>query len=311
MKAVVIQQYGNSDVLEEMEISKLAPEENQVLVEVYATSINPIDWKVREGYLKDMIPFEFPITLGWDVAGKIVAKGNGVTDYQVGDEVFARPATTNRGTYAEYTLVDEALLAKKPTNLTFEEATSIPLAGLTAWQSLIDVAKLKAGEKVLIQAGAGGVGSLAIQIAKHIGAYVATTASEANENYVKELGADQFINYRTENFENKIDDFDVVFDTMGGEILDRGMKVLKPGGRIVTIAGQPNKELAKQYQVEAYSYWLEPSGKQLDELADLLSKGIIKPQVGHTFPFSAAGIKEAHDLSATHHAKGKIAIKMK
>ncbi|WP_182200160.1 NADP-dependent oxidoreductase [Paraliobacillus salinarum] len=311
MKAVVINHYGNSDVLEDTEITKPTPEPNQVLVEVFATSINPIDWKVREGYMKEVIPFEFPIILGWDVAGKIVAVGDKVKNYQVGDEVFARPANTNKGTYAEYTLVDEDLLAKKPTTITFEEAASIPLAGLTAWQSLLDVAKLQEGEKVLIQAGAGGVGSLAIQIAKHVGAYVATTASKENEDYVKALGADLFINYKTEDFENIVKDFDVVFDMMGGEILDRGITVLKPGGRIVTIAGQPNQALADQYQVKAYSYWLEPNGKQLQEMADLLDKEIIKPQVNHTFSFSASGIKEAHDLSATHHAKGKIVIKMK
>lgn len=311
MKAVVINQYGNSDVLEDEEITKPTPEPNQVLVEVFATSINPIDWKVREGYMKEIIPFEFPIILGWDVAGKIVAVGDKVQNYKIGDEVFARPASTNQGTYAEYTLVDENLLAKKPANITFEDAASIPLAGLTAWQSLLNVAKLQEGEKVLIQAGAGGVGSLAIQIAKHVGAYVATTASKENEDYVKALGADLFINYKAEDFENKVKDFDVVFDMMGGEILDRGITVLKPGGRIVTIAVQPNEALAEQYQVEAHSYWLEPNGKQLQEMADLLVKEIIKPQVGHTFSFSASGIKEAHDLSATHHAKGKIVIKMK
>ncbi len=311
MKAVVIQQYGDSSLLEEQELTKPVPEKHQVLVEVYSTSVNPIDWKLRAGYLQEMIPFEFPIVLGWDVAGKVVAKGEGVTQYEIGDEVFARPATTNRGTYASYTLVDDDLLAKKPTNISFEEAVSIPLAGLTAWQCLIDVTKVKADEKVLIQAGAGGVGSLAIQIAKHLGAYVATTASEENKAYVKELGADLVINYRTENFEDIIKDYDVVFDTMGGDILDRGITVLKPGGRIVTIAGQPNEELAKQYQVEASSYWLNPDGKQLREMGDLLANGVIKPQVGHTFPFSADGIKEAHVLSETHHAKGKIIIKMK
>lgn len=311
VKAVVINQYGDSNVLEEMELSKPTPDENQVLVEIYATSINPIDWKLRSGYLKDMLPLEFPIILGWDLAGKVVATGDKVENFQIGDEVFARPATNNRGTYAEYAAVDEHLLAKKPASLTFEQAASIPLAGLTAWQCLVDVTKVKAGEKVLIQAGAGGVGSLAIQIAKSIGAYVATTASADNEAYVKELGADLFIDYRKENFEDVLADYDVVIDTMGGEILNRGFTVLKPGGRIVTISGQPDQSLADKYQVEANGYWLNPDGTQLGELGELLEKGDVKPQVGHTFPFSGEGLRRAHQLSETHHAKGKIVINMK
>ncbi len=157
-------------------------------------------------------------------------------NYQVGDEIFARPDTTAAGTYAEFTAVDEELLAKKPSNLTFEEAASIPLAGLTAWQCLVDNTKVKKGDKVLIQAGAGGVGSMAIQMAKHLGAYVATTASEKNEAYVKELGADEFINYRTQQFEDELSDYDAVIDTMGGDILNKSFQVLKPGGRRATIA---------------------------------------------------------------------------
>ncbi|WP_117168711.1 NADP-dependent oxidoreductase [Paraliobacillus sediminis] len=311
MKAVVINEYGDKSVLQEEEISKPVIKENQVLVEVHATSINPIDWKLRAGYLKEMLDFSFPIILGWDVAGTIVEVGEKVTDYKIGDEVFARPDTTNEGTYAEFTTVDENLLAKKPKSLTFEEAASIPLAGLTAWQCLVDFTKVKKDDKVLIHAGAGGVGSLAIQIAKHLGAYVATTASEKNEAYVKELGADQIINYKTDDFAAELSDFDVVLDTMGGEILDKSFTVLKPNGRLVTIAGQPDQALAEKYQVEASGYWLNPDGKQLSELGELLDKGIVKSQVGHVFGFSAEQIKEAHELSETHHAKGKIVIKVK
>lgn len=311
MKAVTINQYGDKSVLQDEEISKPTIKENQVLVEVHATSINPIDWKLRAGYLKEMLDFSFPIILGWDVAGTIVEVGNQVKDFKIGDEVFARPDTTNEGTYAEFTTVDENLLAKKPKSITFEEAASIPLAGLTAWQCLVDFTKVKKDDKVLIHAGAGGVGSLAIQIAKHLGAYVATTASEQNEAYVKELGADQVINYQTHDFTDELSDFDVVLDTMGGEILNKSFTILKPNGRLVTIAGQPDQALAEQYQVEASGYWLNPDGKQLSELGELLDKGIVKPQVGHVFEFSAEQIKEAHGLSETHHAKGKIVIKVK
>lgn len=311
MRAVIINEYGDKSVLVEQELPKPEIKPNQVLVEVYATSVNPIDWKLRAGYLKQMLDWSFPIILGWDVAGKIVEVGSEVKNYQVGDEVFARPDTTPAGTYAEFTAVDDELLAKKPSNLTFEEAASIPLAGLTAWQCLVDNTKVKKGDKVLIQAGAGGVGSMAIQMAKHLGAYVATTASEKNQAYVKELGADEFINYRTQQFEDELSDYDAVIDTMGGEILNKSFQVLKRGGRLVTIAGQPDEVLAEKHQVTASSYWLTPNGKQLGELGELLEKEIIKPQVGHVFDFSAAALQEAHELSETHHAKGKIVIKVK
>lgn len=311
MRAVVINEYGSKNVLVEQELPKPEIKANQVLVEVYATSINPIDWKLRAGYLKQMLDWTFPIILGWDVAGKIVEVGSEVTYFQVGDEVFARPDTTAEGTYAEFTTVDEELLAKKPSNLTFEEAASIPLAGLTAWQCLVDNTKVKQGDKVLIHAGAGGVGSLAIQMAKHLGAYVATTASEKNEAYVKELGADEFINYRIQQFEEELSDYDVVIDTMGGDILNKSFQILKPGGRLVTIAGQPDPALTEKHQVTASSYWLTPNGKQLGEIGELLEKRILKPQVGSVFDFSAEALQKAHELSETHHAKGKIVIKVK
>jgi NADPH:quinone reductase-like Zn-dependent oxidoreductase len=311
MRAVVINEYGSKNVLVEQELPKPEIKANQVLVEVYATSINPIDWKLRAGYLKQMLDWSFPIILGWDVAGKIVEVGSEVKDFKVGDEVFARPDTTAEGTYAEYTTVDVELLAKKPSNLTFEEAASIPLAGLTAWQCLVDNTKVKRGDKVLIQAGAGGVGSLAIQMAKYLGAYVATTASEKNEAYVKELGADEFINYRTQQFEEILSNYDAVIDTMGGDILNKSFQVLKPAGRLVTIAGQPDAALAEKHQVTASSYWLTPNGKQLAELGELLEKGILKPQVGNVFNYSAEELQKAHELSETHHAKGKIVIKVK
>ncbi|WP_226038094.1 NADP-dependent oxidoreductase [Aquibacillus saliphilus] len=311
MKAIVINEYGGKEALQEQDVPKPEINDNQVLVEVHATSINPIDWKLREGYLKAMLDFSFPIILGWDVAGIIVETGKDVKNFAVGDEVFARPDTTADGTYAEYTTVDENLLAKKPKNLSYEEAASIPLAGLTAWQCLVDKTEVKKGDKVLIQAGAGGVGSLAIQMAKHLGAYVATTASETNEAYVKQLGADQFINYQTEKFEEVLKDFDVVLDTMGGEVLEKGFQVLKHGGKLVTIAGQPDQDLAKKHGVDAMSYWLTPNGEQLSTLGDLLEKEIVKPQVGHVFTFTAEQLREAHGLSETHHAKGKIVIKVK
>ncbi|WP_339216979.1 NADP-dependent oxidoreductase [Ornithinibacillus sp. FSL M8-0202] len=311
MKAIIINKYGSINELKEQEIPTPEIENNQVLVELYATSINPIDWKMRYGYLQEMLPFSFPIILGWDAAGIVKEVGKDVTRFKVGDRVFARPATTNKGTYAQYTAVDEDLLALIPDNITFEEAAAVPLAGETAWQCLVDFSNIKAGDKVLIHAGAGGVGSYAIQFAKHVGAYVASTASEKNKELLNELGVDQFINYKEQDFSEVLSDYDIVLDTMGGEIMDKSFDVLKEGGKLVSIAGTPSEERAKEKGIKAGSYWLNPSGKQLSEIADLMERGIVKSIIGHVMPFTEAGLKEAHQLSETHHAKGKIVIKIK
>lgn len=311
LKAIVIDQYGENNVLTERDVEKPAIQDDQVLVEIHATSINPIDWKVRAGYLKDMLPFEFPITLGWDASGIIVEKGSNVTNFEVGERVFTRPATTNQGTYAEYVAVEENLLAKMPAAMSYEEAAAIPLAGLTAWQCLVDFADVQKDDKVLIHAGAGGVGNFAIQIAKSLGAYVATTASAKNEEFVKSLGADQVINYQTEDFSDILSDFDFVLDSMGGDVQSKSYKVLKPKGKLVSIAAPPNEEEAKQYDVEAGFLWLDPQGAQLQKLADMYEAGELKAIVGETFGFSEELLQEAHALSETHHARGKIVITVK
>ncbi|MCH4825525.1 NADP-dependent oxidoreductase [Planococcus halocryophilus] len=311
MKAIVIDQYGEKNVLTEREVEKPSIQEDQVLVEIHATSINPIDWKVRAGYLKDMLPFEFPIILGWDAAGIIVEKGSKVTNFEIGERVFTRPATTNQGTYAEYVPVDENLLAKMPASMSFEEAAAIPLAGLTAWQCLVDFGGVKKDDKVLIHAGAGGVGNFAIQIAKSLGAYVTTTASEKNDAFVKSLGADRVINYKTEEFSEMLEDYDFVLDSMGGEVQSNSYKILKPKGKLVSIAQPPNEEEAKQYDVEAAFLWLDPKGEQLQKLADMYDAGELKAIVGETFAFTEEFMQDAHTLSETHHARGKIVITLK
>ncbi|WP_077624885.1 NADP-dependent oxidoreductase [Sediminibacillus massiliensis] len=311
MKAIVIENYGSAEELVEKEVPMPELNDKQVLVELHATSINPIDWKLREGYLKEMLPFEFPIILGWDAAGIVKDVGADVSDFQIGDRVFARPATTAKGTYAEYTAVDEDLLAHIPENITFEEAAAVPLAGLTAWQCLVDFAEIKEGDKVLVQAGSGGVGSFAIQIAKSFGAYVASTASGKNEDFLNQIGVDHFINYKEENFEEVLEDYDIVLDTMGGEIMERSFQVLKKGGKLVSIIDQPDEQKAQEKGIKAGSFWLNPNGRQLAELADLLNRGQVISTVGHTYPFSAEGLREAHQLSETHHARGKIVIKIK
>lgn len=311
MKSIVIEQYGGKEQLKEMELKKPNINENQVLIEMYATSVNPIDWKIREGYLKDLIPFKFPLTLGWDAAGVIVEKGANVQGFKVGDRVFARPATTENGTYAEYVATEENLLAKIPDNISFEEAASIPLTAETAWQCLVEKGNLKSGQKVLIHAGAGGVGSTAIQIAKSLGAYVATTGSGKNEEFLKSLGADKVINYEKQSFEKELNDYDLVLDTMGGEIQNKSYKILKQGGKLVTLINQPDEKLAESFGVTSVFHMLVPNGEHLREIAKLLKAGKIKPNVGHVYEFSAAGLQAAHGLSETHHAKGKIVIKIK
>lgn len=288
MKAVVINQYGSKEVLEEAEVTLPELSEHQVMVKEYATSINPIDWKLREGYLKQMFDWPFPIILGWDVAGVITEVGSQVKDWQVGDKVFARPET-----------------------ISFEEAAAVPLAGLTAWQALFDHGHLKEGETVLIHAGAGGVGTYAIQLAKDAGAHVITTASEKNHALLKKIGADEVIDYHTTNFAEVLADIDLVFDTMGGEVQKNSFNVLKPNtGRLVSIVGIEDEQLATEKNISAESIWLQPNGEQLQKIADLMAAGKVKSIIGEVCPFSRQGIYDAHALSETHHAVGKIVVKM-
>ena len=311
MEAVIIEEYGGKEKLKEAEVPMPQPKAHQVIVKERATSINPIDWKLREGYLQQMMPWEFPIILGWDVAGEIVEVGSEITNWKIGDRVFARPETTRFGTYAEYTAVDDNLLAYIPENVTYEEAAAAPLAGLTAWQALFDYGKLAEGEKVLIHAGSGGVGTYAIQLAKSKGAFVISTASESNRELLMSLGVDQFIDYKNEDFTELLSDVDVIFDTMGGEVLENSFKVVKPHtGRIISIVGDADKELVEKADVTFNNIWLEPDGHQLSQLAQLMEQGKVKSIIGATYPLTEKGVHDAHALSETHHAVGKIIIKV-
>lgn len=311
MKAVVIKQYGGKEQLKEIDMQKPIPKEKQVIVKLHATSINPIDWKLREGFLKEMMPFEFPIILGWDAAGVVDGVGEHVHDFKVGDRVFARPETTNRGTYAEYTIVDAHLLAKIPDNISFEEAACVPLAGLTAWQCLFDFGNIQKGDKVLIHAGAGGVGTFAIQLAKNAGAYVATTAGTHNVEFLKTLGADEVIDYKKQDFEKILAEFDFVLDSLGGENLEKSFTVLKVGGTLASIVSEPDQDKASQKNIKSGNVWLVPNGQQLEKIANILGQKKLKVIIGHKFPLSEEGIREAHTLSESHHAKGKIVINIK
>lgn len=307
MKAAIIRDYGTQVTIEEVSTPQVS--EDSVLIEVRGASINPIDNILRAGYLKDMMPLTFPFIMGYDLAGLVVEVGNGVTKFKIGDEVYARPTGDLGGTLAEYAVVKEAELALKPSNVSFEEAASIPLAGLTAWQALTAKGNLKKGQKVLIHAGSGGVGSLAIQMAKHLGAYVATTTSTVNVEMVKKLGADRVIDYKVENFAEVVSEYDLVIDMMGGEILNDSFKVLKKGGTLVSIKGQDTSGLAEQYGVRFEWFFMWPSGDMLTQLAEYIEAGIVKPVIDQSFAFE--NIQEAYDSLQTGRTKGKISIKVK
>ncbi len=307
MKAAIITAYEGKVEIADVPTPMLTAD--SVLIDVHAASVNPIDNILRAGYLKDMFPLQFPHVMGYDVSGVVTAVGADVTKFKVGDAVFARANQADAGALAEVARVKEAELAMKPANITHTEAASIPLTGLTAWQALVDKAGLKEGQQVLIHAGSGGVGTLAIQIAKHIGAFVATTVSARNADLVTALGADVVIDYKAQDFTDVVADYDVVFDMSGGDVLKNSFKVLKKGGHLVSIKGQDEDDLAKHYDVSFDWLFMEPNGTQLTQLADMITNGNLKPVVDSTLAFADAA--EAYDKLADGHAVGKIVIDMK
>ena len=308
MKAAVIKEYGAQ--VEILEIPRPQLLADSVLIEVHASSVNPVDGIVQAGYLKEMMPITFPFTMGFDVSGVVLEVGEQVSKFKIGDEVFSRPNGMQAGTIAEFAVIKEEELALKPSNISHQEAASIPLVGLTAFQAMVTKANLQKGQKILIHAGSGGVGTLAIQIAKHLGAFVATTTSGSNTEMVKNLGADIVIDYKTQNFEDEIKDYDVVFDMMGGDIMNRSFKVLKKGGCLVSIKSfEDSKGLAKQYGLKFESFFMWPSGEMLRQLAQLISDGALKPVIDRTF--SIDQLKEAYEHLNTGRAKGKIVIEVK
>ncbi|OGT98720.1 MAG: NADPH:quinone reductase [Geobacteraceae bacterium GWC2_48_7] len=307
MRAVVIDQYGGPDVLELRDMPLPEIRNNDLLVEVHSASVNPVDWKIRSGYLEERLKYKFPLILGWDVAGVVVDTGAGVKNYKKGDMVFSRTDISRNGTYAEYVAVDETYVAGLPQNLSFQEAASIPLVGLTAWQALVDYAEIKKGDKVLIHAGAGGVGAFAIQLAKSKGCYVATTCSSNHVDLVNKLGADHIVDYTKSDFTLELHDFDVVFDTIGGDTYRKSFKVLRQQqGVMISILEQPDHEMAHQTGARVGYLFMQPDGKELAQIGQMLENGEIKPVVGKIFPLE--DIKKAHELSESHHATGKIVL---
>lgn len=307
MRAAIINDYKEEVKISEIEKPEL--KEDAVMIEVHAASVNPIDNIVRAGYMKDMMPISFPYIMGYDVSGVVTEVGEKVTKFKKGDEVYSRPNQEDAGSIAEYNVVKEDELAIKPNKLTYEEAASIPLTGLTALEALTVKGNLQKGQKVLIHAGSGGVGTHAIQIAKNIGAEVAVTTSGSNIEMVKELGADVVINYKTQNFEEELSDYDLVLDTMGGEIMKNSFKILKEGGAIVSIKGQDTEDLAKKYNVNFESFFMWPSGEMLSHLTQLFNDEILKPTIDRSYSFEQ--VQEAYDYLAKGHAKGKVVIKIK
>jgi alcohol dehydrogenase len=332
MRAMVIDRYGKVPMrLAEMPTPEI--DEYEVLAEIHAASINPVDFKIREGKVKLLVKYKMPLILGNDFSGVVAKVGAKVTRFKVGDEIYARPRKSKIGTFAEYIAIHEDDIALKPKNLSFEEAASIPLVGLTSYQALTDILQLQKEQKILIHAGAGGVGTFAIQLSKLMGATVATTASEAGANLVKSLGADEIINYKTEKFEEILKNYDAVFDTLGGEILEKSFEIIKSGGRIVSVSGLPNARFGKEYgsgffktllfsaashkitalekkhNVQYTFLFMKPSGEQLRIIANFIETGKIKPIIDRIFPFENA--QEAMEFAESGRAKGKIILKIR
>ena len=306
MRAVAYQNYNSN--IEIIEVEKPKLQDKSVLVEVHAAGINPIDNILHAGYLQQMLELSFPHIMGYDVSGIVVDVGKDVRSVKVGDEVFARPNQEDAGSIAEFARVHENELAIKPKNMSHIDAASVPLAGLTAWQALVTKGNINRGDKVLIHAGSGGVGTFAIQIAKYFGAEVTTTTSSKNEDLVKSLGADLVIDYTTQSFENELSNYDLVIDAIGGDTLTKSFKVLKKGGRLVSIKGQDTENLAKEYGVNFEWFFMSPDGEMLTEIASLISQGTIKTVIDSTYSMKQA--PEAFELLAKGRAKGKIVITM-
>jgi NADPH:quinone reductase-like Zn-dependent oxidoreductase len=333
MKAFVVDRYGDADTVRAADVPEPTPGAHDVLVRIRAASVNPVDLKIRNGDFKAVLPLRAPFVLGFDLAGTVVAVGAAVTRFAVGDEVYALSEQGRMGAFAELIAIHQDDVAAKPTTLDMAEAASVPLVGLTSWQALVERADLRPGQKVLIHAGAGGVGSIAIQLAKHLGAVVAATASATKTDLVKSLGADVVIDYRKQVFETVLHDYDVVLDTVGGETLDKSLRVLRPGGTVVSIAGPPDPAFARQsganpavrlaiaalsYRVRRrarrhrvrYSFLLvKPSGKELRELTALVDAGTIRPVVDSVFDFDRTREALAH-LEHGRTKAGKVVIRM-
>ncbi len=314
MRSAQMKGYGSSEVVEinQNAAAPNDPSDGKVLVKVKAAGVNPIDWKIREGYMQQMIPLQFPSTLGMDFSGTIEKVGAGVSGFNVGDEVYGQASVTRGGSgaFAEIALANADSIAHKPKSLNHQEAAGLPLVGVSAWQALVETIGLTDGQKkILIHGGAGGIGSIAIQLAKRLGAYVATTASTNDKQFVKELGADEVIDYKTQTFEDLLPhDYDAVFDTVGGETYKRSFEVLKRGSGmiIVSMLEQPNQQLMEQFGVKAIFQFTQVNRERLTKLAQWVDQNNIRVNVDRTFPLEEAG--KALDYQKDVHPRGKVVL---
>lgn len=333
MRAFIVDRYGAKIALRDGEVADPQVGENEVLVQVHAAGVNLLDSKIRSGEFKLILPYRAPFVLGHDVAGVVIRVGAGVNRFKPGDEVYARPADHRIGTFAELIAIRESDLALKPKSLTMEDAASIPLVGLTAWQALVERGQLRRGQKVFIQAGSGGVGTFAIQLAKHLGATVATTTSTSNVDLVRSLGADVIVDYKKDDFEAKLSGYDLVLHSQDGKALDKSLRVLRPGGRLISISGPPDPDFAEEIGAPwfvklftrllsggarrkakrlktTFSFlFMKANGDQLREIAALIDAGAVRPVVDKVFPFQSTN--EAMAYVETGRAKGKVVIKVK
>jgi NADPH:quinone reductase-like Zn-dependent oxidoreductase len=304
MKAIVINAYGNEDVVNYVDVERPEPKADEVLVKVRVAGVNPIDWKIRNG-AGERLGLKLPISLGGEIAGTIDKIGSDVRDFQVGDAVYG---IVPSGGYAEYAIAKIGEIAPKPQSLDFENAAAIPLGALTAWQAMFDLANLSSGQTILITAASGGVGSLAVQLAKAKGAFVIGMASGCNEAFVRDLGADEFVDYTKQNFEEVVKDVDVVFDTVGGDTFEKAFQTLKPGGFLVTAVQFPSAEKAREFGVKAARVYCKPNAAQLAAIGKLVDEGKLTAHVSTVLPL--AEVKKAHQLSESGRTRGKIVLQI-
>jgi NADPH2:quinone reductase len=313
MKAIAIREFGGRDKLERMDLPVPEVGKGEVLVRVKAAGVNPVDWKIREGWLKDLFPHRFPLIPGWDAAGIVQRIGPGVTRFKVGDEIFAygRKPVVQGGAYAEYIALTEEHMAFKPRNTTFNEAAGIPLAALTAYQALVDAAKIQSGERVLIHAAAGGVGGFGVQIATDRGALVWGTAGSRNGDYVRSLGAERVIDYSRDDFRKVVrsaypDGVDAVFDCVGGDVLRKSVEIVRKGGRLISIVDSLDEGSLGRADIRFEFVFVAPNSKELSELGQMVEQGRLKVHLEEVLPLEAAA--RAHELNESRHTRGKIVL---
>ncbi len=308
MKAVQYDAYGDESVLELVELPDPVPAAGEVLIDIKAAGVNPFDWKLRAGHLKQFFAVDFPVVPGGEGAGLVASVGEGVTNFTTGDAVSFMARETSRGAYAECVAVPVGHVAAMSDNIEFSSAAAFPVSAVSAWKCLVECADVQPGMKVLIHGGAGGVGGLAIQLAKHLGADVATTCSATNADYVRSLGADRVVSYDEADFAEELSKVDVVLDSIGGDTHHRSYQVLKPGGTLVFLIAKPFEDRAAEFDVNLVRAVVEDVDDAFAAMADLVNRDVVVPQVEHVLPL--ADVREAHKISQTGHARGKIVLRL-